>query len=327
MTTPFDVVGLGALNVDVIAVDEEKAFGDEEIAVGDEELADLLAELPRAQTRVFAGGSSFNTLWTIGNLGRSLRLGYVGVQGATSTTGLARSHVEELRSLGITALVETVAETAGVCVALASPSGRRLFTNPGANRSLGAYLDRPATRSDLLNQLNGTAIVHVTSVVEPDPDDEPITGAVDRFVADLRDLSPRTRISLDPGALWTQRAERPAVAALFATADIVFLNHEEHTTLAPDLPSLLTASALVVHKRPDGVELHDRAAGTTLWVPQTQMVDAVDPTGAGDAFAAGLLTGLAEGRPLGDGAALGLELAARRVSGWGDEGLRIEGHR
>jgi 2-dehydro-3-deoxygluconokinase len=59
------------------------------------------------------------------------------------------------------------------------------------------------------------------------------------------------------------------------------------------------------------------ASGSTV-IPPYPVERVVDPVGAGDAFAAGLICGLLRGWPLSEGAALGALLGAAAVTTSGD---------
>jgi sugar/nucleoside kinase (ribokinase family) len=61
--------------------------------------------------------------------------------------------------------------------------------------------------------------------------------------------------------------------------------------------------------------------GTETMVPAYHADRVVDPTGAGDAFAAGLAVALAEGRPLLDGVRFAHAVASFAVEAVGTEGL------
>ena len=64
----------------------------------------------------------------------------------------------------------------------------------------------------------------------------------------------------------------------------------------------------VITRGKDGASIHRRGE-PTIDVPVAQIAQAVDPTGVGDAFRAGFLTGVSEGLPLRESAELGSMLA------------------
>jgi len=68
-----------------------------------------------------------------------------------------------------------------------------------------------------------------------------------------------------------------------------------------------------------GVLVLDR--GTETMIPGYPVASVIDPTGAGDAFAAGLAIALAEGRPLQDCARFANAVASFAVEGVGMDAL------
>jgi sugar/nucleoside kinase (ribokinase family) len=107
-------------------------------------------------------------------------------------------------------------------------------------------------------------------------------------------------ISLDPG--WDPAEAWDAdIEALYGLLDILFVNRVEAVALGKDADWRRAAdrlarhvSILVVKGGPDGVAaIHDGR-----WEEHPGFrVDAVDPTGAGDAFNAGFLFGYLDGWP------------------------------
>lgn len=121
--------------------------------------------------------------------------------------------------------------------------------------------------------------------------------------------------------LWPAADAAPVLARLAALADVVFVGLDEAQQLwgcvAPDdVRALLpTPSALVVK---------DGGVGATAYGPTgvvfapAMPVDVVEPVGAGDAFAAGYLSGLLDGLPERDRLARGHEVAGAALSSVAD---------
>jgi 2-dehydro-3-deoxygluconokinase len=74
--------------------------------------------------------------------------------------------------------------------------------------------------------------------------------------------------------------------------------------------------AVVVKAGSQGAEVYER--GRSWPVAPFPVATVVDPVGAGDAFAAGVVTGLLRGWPLLDGVRLGAVLGAKAVTTSGD---------
>ncbi len=131
--------------------------------------------------------------------------------------------------------------------------------------------------------------------------------------------------------------KRPSVDELFSRVDLVFLNEDE-ARLYADTPNLQKAAAtilargcravlikkgengaLVVSQRPDG-------GRETFVCPAYPLEEVVDPTGAGDAFAGGVMGVLAAARDfelsgLRRATVTGSVLASFNVEGFGPHGL------
>lgn len=81
-----------------------------------------------------------------------------------------------------------------------------------------------------------------------------------------------------------------------------------HTSLEGVLAHV---SWIIITRGAEGCSVHTRKESLTI--PACPVATVVDPTGAGDAFRAGLLTGMSRGWELSDGCKLGAALAAKVV--------------
>lgn len=130
-------------------------------------------------------------------------------------------------------------------------------------------------------------------------------------------------VTLDPG--FTARSLTPdLLEALLGTCDVFLPSEAELQALRPGLPP---EAALATLARRDGPVLLAKlgAAGALLLDPQEGSprrlpplpVPAIDPTGAGDAFAGGVLSGLVAGEPVRRAAQRGLVTGACAVERMG----------
>lgn len=128
-----------------------------------------------------------------------------------------------------------------------------------------------------------------------------------------------TLVSFDvnyrPG-LWDITEAGPVLAECARRADIVFVGRDEAETLwgvgdPAELYNRFTPQHLVI--KDGAVGATDVSAAGTKFVP-AQVVDVVEVVGAGDAFAAGYLSGLLAGYPPVERLLLGHNLAARALS-------------
>lgn len=191
-----------------------------------------------------------------------------------------------------------------------APTGLMIKERPrqGDSRSLYYRSGSAASRQDAdtldPGQFAGAAWLHITGIT-------PALGAgparaVARALAIARGLG--LRVSFDPNyraALWTPAAAGRALRPLAEQADVLVCSPEEGAMLfGPGAPGAIAARALTCG-RATLVAIKDGARGATLWgrgqealVIAPHPVRVRDTTGAGDAFACGLVAGMLEGRAL-----------------------------
>ncbi|MFE9447085.1 sugar kinase [Streptomyces sp. NPDC006739] len=126
-----------------------------------------------------------------------------------------------------------------------------------------------------------------------------------------------------PG-LWGRATGAEVLLDLARTADLVFLGDDEAQAawgLGGDPETVRAAlpepEVLVVKQGARGVTVFERGAERGTFVPALR-VDAVAAVGAGDAFAAGFLSGTLRGLPLADRARHGHLMAAAALTAPGD---------
>ncbi len=173
-------------------------------------------------------------------------------------------------------------------------------------------IDREAVRSGRLLHLSG-----VTAALSPQ---------CHALLTELTQPWPgRPRVCFDVNfrpALWRSR-DPAALAELARGCDIVFVGEDEARAAwgLPDATAIRAAlpepAVLVVKSGADGaVAFHD---GTSTRAAAAR-VDVVDPVGAGDAFAAGFLSGTLRGLPVRERLRHGHLLAAAALTVAGDVG-------
>ena len=222
-----------------------------------------------ATTRVGAGGQGANVAAWAATLGAAAR--YVGKRGADPAGELA---ARELAGYGVE-LAGPVAGRGGVVVSLAAGGERSMASDRGSATELEpGELDPRWFDADVLH-VSGYALLR-----------EPASSAAERAVELARRA--RARISLDLSS-WSLVDEPFRERAGRVAPDIVFATERERDVFGE------LDSVWVVKRGADGVRV-DGVDHPAL------PAEIVDPTGAGDAFAAGFLVG---------GVGLGLEAAAR----------------
>ena len=129
-----------------------------------------------------------------------------------------------------------------------------------------------------------------------------------------------------------RRAFPPDLVARLARAHLVHLNHAEAVLVGEALELGRPAQPEDMLER--GAEVvaltRGREGASVIWAEGSddlpaEPVDVQDPTGAGDAFMAGMLAGLRRGDPPPEAAALGMELAGRFLRGEGREDAVAKG--
>lgn len=135
--------------------------------------------------------------------------------------------------------------------------------------------------------VSGARIVHVTGITPMlSPSAHLATlrlFELAREAGALVSFDPNIRLKLGTPELWRER-----VAPLLGTADIVLAGEDELELLQVD-PAALRGLVVVKHR--------DKSASCAGLRQEAFCVPVVDPVGAGDAFAAGFLSGVLRGEP------------------------------
>ena len=271
------VVVVGDIGVDVLVAPHRPAV------VG--------ADVP-ARIRTEGGGAGANTAAWLAHLGAEVTLvGRVGADAAGSAA------VAELAAAGVLPAV-TVDRGAATCtvVVLLEDGDRTMLSDRGA----AAHL-QPAD----LPALDGADHLHLSGYMLLDPTSRP-AGLTALAAARAAGMS----TSVDPQAA-------PALTAEFREwvrgVDLLLPNADELDALggsAIDLITTGTARAVAVTDGSRGARWIDDAG---RWHAPAQPVDVVDPTGAGDAFDAGLLVAWLGGADPGESLRAGCVAGAAAV--------------
>ncbi|BDZ47675.1 hypothetical protein GCM10025866_35840 [Naasia aerilata] len=229
--------------------------------------------------------------------------------GTVHRTDVAR-HTEELASFGVTPHLAGSDEPTGSIVLLVEGESRTMFTARGANALTG-----PDRAEGLLR---GAGHLHLTGYsLFDDP------SAWSPLLASAAQLG--LTVSIDPSSS-AFLADSGIDAFLTATAgaDVIFPNLDEGRLLSGRTDPAEVAEALgelypivAVTLGPDGAELRTRhgfSGRVPAALPQGGLVD---PTGAGDAFAAGFLAAWLGGAEPHAAGIAGAAVAARAVAAVG----------
>ncbi|ASW57832.1 ribokinase [Plantactinospora sp. KBS50] len=276
------------------------------------------------------GGSAFNAIFAIAQTQVGVRLGFVGVAGRVPVIGL--SSVQQFEALGVDHrfVFRDDSRLCGICFSFADGSGdRTLLTHAGANDELAEHLDREFDA--VVGYLATARVIHVTSFL-----DNRSPGRLLRVLAAVKRASPATAVCLDPGHVWSVGGTAD-VEGLLGLSDYLLVNYREFRALgrhaegesdeivAGRLIARMGGAGIVLIKLPAGVWAYRRERGKLLgdFYAQTPLMSAeiADDTGAGDVFAAGLLTVLTSDKLQVElGSLLGMRLARHKLRYVGSAG-------
>ncbi|HBH27025.1 MAG TPA: adenosine kinase [Rhodospirillaceae bacterium] len=317
----MELVGLGSALVDVLAHVTDEFMEDQTQTAGlvkgtmalvDEARATALYDLlpPAIES---SGGSVANTVAGFAALG-----GRAAFVGKIAADQLGQVFTHDMRALGVTFDVAPLTHGAA--------TGRSLILiTPDAQRTMNTFLGaaQALTPADAPQDLIERAEITYIEGYLFDMDG-PRAAAVEAARI-AKDAGRRVALSLcDPFCVERHRA---AFTGLIegGSVDIVLANEAEAVALtgAKDARAALDALACptaAVTRSERGALVKDE--GRVVEVPAVPGVEVLDTTGAGDAFAAGFLFGLARRKPLEGAGHLGCRAAARIIA---HVGARPEG--
>jgi len=277
----LDVVGFGALNLDIIyrvASVEDAGLEPATEVVGRGDFRALERRLAREgpPVAVSAGGSAANTVFALARMG--LRTGFVGMAGEDQEASVLMDGLGRREDLGISRR----GESGRAIIAVDREGERSVTVFPNANDAL--TFDQVA-----MGLLSRARVVHMTPFIGDAP-----------FAAQLeavRHLPQDVVLTLDPGALYARRGMK-ALAPLISRAKALLLGEDELLELADEADRATAARRLMG----EGVEIVVCKLGSqgihTFWEGKESLLRARkvevkgDSVGAGDVAAAGFIAGL-----------------------------------
>ncbi|MFA4845132.1 MAG: adenosine kinase [Patescibacteria group bacterium] len=256
---------------------------------------------------VRVGGAGANTARGFARLG-----GRAVVHGQVGDDEAGRCVIAQLRSDRCSVQLRTVSGATGRCLVFVRPDGKRVMRS-----DVGVVLDFDDADSIVLTMVPRPRILHLTGyLLNPV---HPIHHAV-RAVMDVA-TGEHVAISIDIGSA-AYLGDKVVREIVENYATVMFLNEDEARQLGLGSPEMAAAELLrwaTVHKR-DAIVVVTRGSQGVLACRRDEVVNVParrvivrDTTGAGDAFAAGFLFALMQGRPLEACARLGCHLAAKTV--------------
>jgi ribokinase len=305
-----DVIGLGALNLDVIySVDSVEAAGLTPGAevIGEEGGMDALSarleELGGPPVSVTAGGSAANTVHALRRMG--LPTGYVGVVGEDEAAGELAKGLGDGMYMGLVRR----GRSGGTLIAVGPDGDRSIVVFPGANDTLS-----PPDVDHIL--LARARIVHLSAFVG----DLPLSAQVEAVGRLPKDIT----VSLDPGALYSLRG-REGISPLLERADVV-LPGEGELLLLTGARDRREAAGMLMDMGVGRVVVKLGSSGIHTYWPEGEyhldarpVAVAGDSVGAGDVANAGYLAGMLASIPPADCTLLAHICAVESLSGHGRE--------
>ncbi|MBX5320685.1 MAG: carbohydrate kinase family protein [Candidatus Bathyarchaeota archaeon] len=267
----FDVVGFGALNVD-------KLYKVNKIAGPEEEGFIISCE----ET---CGGSAANTIVGLARLG--CRVGFIGkVAGDREGKMLIEDFCRE--GADTRGIVKVKTGRSGVVMGFVDQKGERaLYVDSGVNDTI---------EFEEVNKKYAyeTKILHLTSFVG-----EKSFETQKRLV---ENLPKNVKISLDPGELYARKGLK-TLSPILTRSFVLMPNAKEIALLTGEKDYVAGAETLLkMGAKIVAVKLGSRGCYVTDGKEKHHIeafkVQVVDTTGAGDAFCAGFLYGLINGKPL-----------------------------
>ncbi len=310
----LDVVGVGNAIVDVLAKADDAFLVSHAIAKGgmtliDEAEADAIygAMAPGVE---ISGGSAANSIASLASLG-----GKGGFVGKVAGDALGEIFAHDLKALGVVFETAPLADGPG--------TGRCLINvTPDAQRSMSTFLGAAAfvSSADVSPALFESAAI---TFFEGYLFEQPVARqAFEDACRIARTAGRRTALTLsDAGVLDPQKEALDAVVP--ANIDILLANHVEAETIfeTDDLDLMADRARkfcpLTAVTRSEKGSLLIPREGDVVEVAAIAPEKLVDTTGAGDAYAAGLLFGLARGLDLAAAGAIGSLAASEVISHFG----------
>jgi sugar/nucleoside kinase (ribokinase family) len=310
----LDVVAIGNAIVDILAPAEHALIAELGLTAGGMQLVDAdgaAALYGKMGSAVEAsGGSAANTVAGMAALGS--KVGFIG-QVANDQFGTVFTH--DIRAIGVefdTPAREGEPPTAQ-CLIFVTPDGQRTM-----NTFLGAaqYLDSAALDRDMIAN---SAILYLEGYLWNADESR---AAMAEAIAIAKGAGRKVAFTLSDS--FVIFGHRDAFLGMMARGeiDILFANEAEITTLmeTEDFDAAVagaskTVPTLVVTRGADGAVAVKN--GEHVSVSAEPVAKVLDTTGAGDLFAAGFLSGQAQGRSVKDSLTMGAVAAAEIISHYG----------
>lgn len=282
--TKFDVVGFGALNVDMLFQVNRIASAEEESFIQDSTQA--------------CGGSAANTIVALARLG--CKVGFIG-KIAADREGRLQLDCFDTDGVDTQGIIRVQHGKSGSVLGFVDANGARaLYVNSGVNDTIRLE----EIKTDYAVQ---TKFLHLTSFVG----DQSLQAQIKLLAA----LPSDVKVSFDPGAVYSRRGY-PAIESIIKKTHVFMPNSIELEQLTGEsdyrkgADSMISRGVKIVAVKlgSHGCYVTD---GRDMHRIDPQKINVVDTTGAGDAFCAGFLYGLIHSKSLRQCGEIGNFVASR----------------
>ncbi len=312
----YDVYGVGNALVDIQArvsdelLDELKFPKGAMTLVEEQTQLSVLEALQGASISRCAGGSAANTMLGVADLG-----GTAAYAGKVGNDSLGEFCLEDMRRMGVTIEVPPAGGVTGTCVVLITEDAQRtMLTNLGVSSTLGPDDIESA-------EIQKAKYVYVEGYLfTGDTQREAALKAID--LAKQHDVPVAFTVS-DPFLIDQYRDEFWRL--IEGPVDLLFCNLQEAQSLTGKSDPIDCAQVIHEHAKLLALTLGENGSllmqeGQAIPI-EGVAVEAIDTTGAGDMYAAGLLYGITNGLTLKQSGHLASHAAARIV---GQLGARLQ---
>ena len=291
--TKFDVVGFGALNVDMLFKVQKLAEAEEESFIEDYSEA--------------CGGSAANAMVGLARLG--CKTGFIG-KVANDREGKLQIDCFAREGVDTNGIIQATKGKSGSVIGFVDKKGARaLYINSGVN-------DTIEPREINYSYVSQTKFVHFSSFVG-----EKSFRAQKKLLAALPN---DVKISFDPGSVYAQKGFA-AIEPIIRSTYVLIPNAYELELLTGETDHRKGADLLIgLGVKIVAVKLGDKGCYVTDGQEQLKVepfkVKVVDTTGAGDAFCSGFLYGLLKKKSLCECGQIANFVASRSVTAMGARG-------
>jgi sugar/nucleoside kinase (ribokinase family) len=270
------------------------------LVIGD--VIDDIIVVPEGQVRVNTDTNALITQTLGGSAGNmaswasaeGAEVTFIGCVGVNDKERVAK----EFESFGVHTELQTSSLPTGSLVVLVEGASRSMLTDRGANKELSLE----SLTIDYLSDFSYVFLSGYTLFGRPEAE-------IKNFIFRVQDAG--ALLAIDPGSTgYINDFGIEEFKAAINGVDILLPNEEEFELLATE-----GSHITIVTKGSDGVDLYIEGIQTNSF--DAVEVQAVDPTGAGDAFAGSLIANLAKGEELSSAITIAIKTSAQAVTSIG----------